>query len=97
MVQDRQLQNPDARVALDTLEEQSLLSDYADSYLGLGTGDFEKFGRTFWEFPQRTDHWSYLQCSLERPGYFEECRIWLLGTTLKEGPGYVYITQRKNS
>ena len=67
-----QLGNPDARISLGDVGSGTLLSVYADSFLGLGTGDFEKFGRNFWEFSKGTpEGWSYLQCSPVSHGAFE--------------------------
>ncbi|QEI04949.1 SAM-dependent DNA methyltransferase [Pigmentiphaga aceris] len=67
-----QLSNPDARITLDERATGKLLSAIATAYLGLGTGDFERFGRTFWETgaPAGTE-WSYLQCSPLAAGAFE--------------------------
>jgi len=70
--QQGQLGNPDARISLGDVGSGTLLSVYADSFLGLGTGDFEKFGRNFWEFSKgRPKGWSYLQCSPVSHGAFE--------------------------
>ncbi|MBD9537149.1 SAM-dependent DNA methyltransferase [Stenotrophomonas sp. STM01] len=70
--QKRQLDNPDARISLDDIERGALLSIHADSFLGLGTGDFEKFGRVFWELAgDGFTEWSYLQCSPDSHGAFE--------------------------
>ena len=66
--QGRQLGNPDARVSLDVLEEERLLSDYADSFLGLGTGGFEQFGRCFWEFCSKRAGWDFLHSSSQNDG-----------------------------
>ncbi|SOD24065.1 hypothetical protein SAMN05518800_1204 [Variovorax sp. YR752] len=67
-----QLRNPDARVTLEEGTTGKLLSAFATAYLGLGTGDFEKFGRTFWEHVAHADKgWSYLQCSPVAAGPFE--------------------------
>ena len=69
--QARQLENPDARVTLDVLESKKLLTSYADSYLGLGTGGFEQFGRCYWEFPLRPIGWSWLQSSTQNINDFD--------------------------
>lgn len=70
--QKEQLGNPDARITLEQRTAGKLLSTIATAYLGLGTGDFEKFGRTFWELVGRADGgWSYLQCSPVAAGAFE--------------------------
>ncbi len=56
--QAEQLANPDARIALGLNNEMSLLGKYARSFLGLGTGDFSKYGRYFWEFPKQYVGWT---------------------------------------
>ena len=61
--QARQLENPDSRVLLHALSNATRLTEFADSYLGLGTGDFDQFGRRIWEFPRRVQNWSFLQSS----------------------------------
>ena len=61
--QTRQLENPDSRVLLHELRSSTRLTEFADSYLGLGTGDFDRFGRKYWEFPGRFEGWNFLQSS----------------------------------
>lgn len=64
VVQVEQLGNPDARIMLEGQSAGEFLGQYFNSYLGLGTGDFDKFGRCFWESAKIRDvGWSYLQCS----------------------------------
>ncbi|MES9989482.1 MAG: DNA methyltransferase [Candidatus Thiodiazotropha endolucinida] len=66
-----QLGHPDARISLEVLEAGQRLSDYADSFLGLGTGDFDRFGRRFWEFDQRPEKWSFLQSAAQTVSDFD--------------------------
>ena len=47
--QAKQLENPDARVTLEEPENIHLLQEYSDSFWGLGSGDYPRFGRMFWE------------------------------------------------
>ncbi|MEW6662458.1 MAG: Eco57I restriction-modification methylase domain-containing protein [Bacillota bacterium] len=47
--QAKQLKNPDVRVVLEDRTNAKLLEHYADSYWGLGSGDYPRFGRCFWE------------------------------------------------
>lgn len=82
-----QLSNPDSRVHLGKKDSFSLLSGLSDSYLGLGTGDFSRFGRNVWEFQGKKPHgWEFLQCAPEQQGYYggysyllawshSECRV----------------------
>ena len=60
--QENQLENPDARVALDEEAEMPLLSEYADGLVGLQTGDDPMFTMLFWE-QKAIDKtiWEYLQ------------------------------------
>lgn len=57
--------NPDYRV-LTHRRDNSMpnLSEHADSFLGLGTGDYAHYGRKFWEFVLRADGWTLQQCSI---------------------------------
>jgi hypothetical protein len=59
-----QLENPDARIVLAEQENSPKLSEYADSFLGLGTGDFQHYGRCFWELFAVTVDWTFHQCSV---------------------------------
>jgi hypothetical protein len=45
--QREQMQNPDARLTLQAREPLPPLSHWASSFLGLGTGDYARFGRKF--------------------------------------------------
>ena len=60
--QKKQISNPDHRVLFsESNYDQKLLSDYAQSYWGIGSGDVVRFTRQFWEIPRITKDWSYLQ------------------------------------
>ena len=82
--QEKQLENPDARV---TLEESkvtaSLLEKYAECYQGLRTGEKEQFLRLFWELEKHGDRWN-LFCnsnnSLSEFGGMHEVILWEKGT-----------------
>ncbi len=63
--QQRQLGNPDARVSLDLLEHDNLLSEYADAYWGQGTGDFSRFGRFYWELQCLFPDWEFGQTTVD--------------------------------
>jgi Eco57I restriction-modification methylase len=69
--QAKQLENPDVKVALDVLESENLLSEAANSFLGLGTGGFEQFGRCYWEFPVKPRDWSWLQSSAQNLRHYD--------------------------
>jgi hypothetical protein len=60
--QEEQLDNPDARIAIDNSESEELLSVYSDSLVGIQTGDDPMFLCYVWEFQQiNHDIWEYLQ------------------------------------
>lgn len=59
-----QLANPDARIVLEGGVAGTRLSDFANSFLGLGTGDFPHYGRCFWEFPAAMHGWAFQQASV---------------------------------
>ena len=69
--QKEQIANPDARISLTKLDTLERLAEYADSFLGLGTGDFDRFGRRTWEFNRRGDNWSFLQSAPQRDDIFD--------------------------
>lgn len=60
-----QRKNPDSRLTLKRHESLPLLSRWADSVLGLGTGDYPRYGRQFWEFPASRLGWAYQQGSVD--------------------------------
>lgn len=63
--QDSQLRNPDSRILLDEVGESGTLGDYADSYWGQGTGDFQRFGARFWEPNSNNDIWELMQSTVD--------------------------------
>jgi hypothetical protein len=62
--QAKQLENPDARVALIDAENNLLLSKYASFHNGMQTGDYPRFGKSFWELVIPTKNWSYYQSTV---------------------------------
>ena len=62
-----QLTNPDVRIGLSIQGSESLLSNWASSFAGLGTGDFSHYGRCFWEFGRKLDGWAFYQTTVESP------------------------------
>ena len=63
--QAEQLKNPDARISFRTNSDIDLLGAYAKSFLGLGTGDFARYGRNCWEFPRQESGWTKHQGPVE--------------------------------
>ena len=63
--QAQQLENPDARVALDKSEDIAWLSKYAEGVHGFGSKDSPAFFRQFWEVDKFSDNWQFLQTTVE--------------------------------
>ena len=62
--QSGQRKHPDSRIVIGGLELQGEpLSMYADTYEGLHTGDYPRFGRYFWELPHITGGWVLQQAA----------------------------------
>jgi len=76
--QEEQLKNPDARVVFGESSRQQLLLKYADSYQGICTGDFSRFGRCFWELEHIDSKWKFQQTTVH-------------GTTEVDGLFYVFF------
>jgi hypothetical protein len=69
--QAQQLKNPDHRLILESRTTQhSLLSSLADSYLGLGTGDYARYGKFFWEIDPTRPEWQFEQAGVESTSDF---------------------------
>ena len=64
--QDDQLHNPDYRLTLGERSDLPLLAKYADSYYGIGTGDYGRYGRAFWEVAGLGDIWIRLQGTVSK-------------------------------
>jgi hypothetical protein len=68
--QKRQLNNPDARIALAETSAAELLSRYADGLAGILNGDSPRFLRVFWEVSDREGLWSLQQTTQEGTDHF---------------------------
>ena len=64
MEQGKQLENPDARVVLSDEGTGELLSEFADSLVGIQTGDYPQFALRFWEIAKLGANWELYK----RPG-----------------------------
>jgi len=69
--QAKQLENPDARVALEVLAETTLLSKFADGFKGLSTGDLNRFIHQFWETDIIGNGWVSYQGSVKENCLFD--------------------------
>jgi hypothetical protein len=64
------LANPDARIALTSLAEVTLLGEHASYHNGIQSGDYSRFGRLFWEITEFGTAWSRQQSTVERTSEF---------------------------
>jgi hypothetical protein len=74
---------PDYRFAFDFSEEATLLGRVAESYQGIATADFSRFGRKFWERPIPNEDWEYQQSTVQHSllyGGREHVLFWESGT-----------------
>jgi hypothetical protein len=59
-----QLKNPSSCITLKSVELSGLLSAYADSYHGISTTDYPRFGRCYWELSIISDDWEFQQSTV---------------------------------
>ncbi|MGO7170094.1 SAM-dependent methyltransferase [Rhizobium leguminosarum] len=77
--QSDQLRNPDSRFRISERGDLPLLSQYANSYKGIATGDLNRFIGKFWEFPLEQERWAPLQVSVSENVVFggrSEAILW---------------------
>ena len=63
--QTKQLENPDAVIALDEVLSSKMLSDYAVGLAGVLNGDTARFEAYFWEVTQLGDVWEFEQSTVK--------------------------------
>ena len=68
--QQSQIQNPDARITLESSGTNDLLSSYAKSLQGISPADLAHFGRLFWEMTD-LQGWEFWAGSPEHTALFE--------------------------
>ena len=67
--QERQLQNPESRITIDEIESGiARLSDKADCYQGLRTGDREQYVCNFWEVVEHHPVWDFIRTCADGEG-----------------------------
>lgn len=94
-----QLTNPDNRISFEKINSQSLLSSVSNSFLGLGTGGFERYGRQFWELDKRTAEWAFLQTAPRESQHFDGLTslvYWDHKTNRMRGADNLYRSQIHN-
>ncbi|HHA2706552.1 TPA: N-6 DNA methylase [Stenotrophomonas maltophilia] len=72
------LENPDHVVRLDDVDAGHLLSDYATFSNGIQTGDYARFGRSFWEIAVFGRDWIRQQTTVDAPVIYGGCSQVLL-------------------
>lgn len=92
---DKQLTNPDSVISASYEGSSSaLLSDFADGYAGIQTGDLPRFVRMFWEVPDVDGtKWAYYQGTVEVTrewGGLEKILLWEGG----KGSLHNYVAER---
>jgi hypothetical protein len=83
--QARQLENPDARVALEDGGASLLLLTIADGVHGFGSKDSPRFFRQFWEITKPNNDWQLMQTTIENTSLFggmEQLVYWQRGKGL---------------
>ncbi len=70
ITQQKQLQNPDARVVLGDIIKGELLQNKASSFQGIKTGDDGRYKRCFWELHSLDTRWRFYQSTINQTSYF---------------------------
>ena len=97
--QRRQLRNPNSAILIEPMDTGRLLSEFAESFQGIGTKDYHRFGRCFWEFAALSESWRFQQSTARRSARFaglEHVLLWEKGRgeldRLRRGGTLVVIT-----
>jgi len=70
MLQSGLSKNPGTRIAPNLAQDGDVLADYADYFNGIQTGDYPRFGRSFWELWQVSDGWVFQQGTVKSSAVF---------------------------
>lgn len=84
--------NPNASITIGSAQVDKRLSDFATFHNGICTGDYERFGRAFWE-PTDLQGWKLQQTTLEQTSLFDgfhNAFHWQDG----EGQFVAFVTER---
>ncbi|MEW6049057.1 MAG: DNA methyltransferase, partial [Bacillota bacterium] len=74
-----QLKNPDHKILLSGAIEGPLLEKYAGGMAGIQSGDYDRFGRCFWEMPRLLPGWVFQQSTVRETMPFagrEHALLW---------------------
>jgi hypothetical protein len=69
--QNKQLQNPDARIGVTEVSGLPALSQYADVFVGFQNGDTPRWIQQFWEHPLPFTRWELFQATPIQAGDYE--------------------------
>ena len=72
LLQEDQRKNPNSRLVAEKIDTSSLLDRFCQSRQGIKTGDDDALRRNFWELPQLTAGWRFLQGSPDGISTFSE-------------------------
>ena len=89
-----QLKNPDARVVLAAADPTRILGRWSAGCAGLQSGDYDRFGRCFWELPRCVGAWAFQQstvASTRMVGGCEHSLLWEGGKGQLAGSPGAYI------
>lgn len=71
-----QLENPDFRISFKLGGDLELLSERADCYVGIQTGDDPRYIQKCWELKDKNDNWEWFQGTPLSDGFFDgQCEI----------------------
>ncbi|OJF91480.1 hypothetical protein AX761_22350 [Rhizobium sp. 58] len=77
-----QLADSEKKIALEAKSEKPKLKNFAYFKLGICTGDYERFGRDFWELEQPKGRWSLQQTTIKQTEHFngyQKALLWESG------------------
>lgn len=74
-----QLENPDSRITLESVDSGVLLSRYAIGLQGISSADYPRFGRCFWELPSLLHGWRWCQSTVKDTKPYGGCEhiLWM--------------------
>ncbi|CAH9061154.1 hypothetical protein PSEHALCIP103_02436 [Pseudoalteromonas haloplanktis] len=85
--------NPMHVIALEDLTSDSYLAEYAESFAGVCTGDYPRFGRNYWEILNKGGVWEFQSSTVsvsKHWGGLSKVLLWENG----QGSLYKFVSQR---
>jgi hypothetical protein len=73
LLQEDQKNNPDNRITTEKKSEFPLLSEFADFYNGITTGDILRFTLNFWEVDEVTNEYEFFRSTFKATSSFKGC------------------------